>query len=181
MHLQNKKGFTLIEIIVSLAIFSIVMLLVAGTYISLISASADVRTETSAMNNVAAVLSAMSNDIRNGKCKLGQCVSGNSFTFTNSSRNAVMYGATSTVCPSGITNQICKSISGGTAYVLTHTPVKIAKLNFTARTYSSSGTPTAQQTFITITIDGSYTLPHQTQSLHFHFETVVTPRSIYIQ
>ncbi len=175
MSLQNKKGFTLIEIIVSLAIFSIVMVLVAGTYISLISASADVRTSTSAVNNVARVLSTMSNDIRNGECLPNQCNGGgSSFTFTNSAVKKVTY----TVCSS---NQICKSISGVASYALTHTPVIITKLKFVSQKYSSGTTkPIAQQTFVTITIEGSYMLPHQTKALDFYFETTATPSKIYI-
>ena len=178
MYLQNKKGFTLIELIVSLGIFSIVMTLVAGTYFSLISASGDMRTSTSSINNVTFALNSMSYDIRSGSCALGQCGSGNSFTFTNSSRDIVTYK----LCVISPTErQICKSINGGTPYTLTHLPVQIKNITFSSQTYPSSASPQASQTLTTINISGKYQLPHNTKMSNFYLETAVTPRKIYIQ
>ncbi len=177
MHLSHNKGFTLIELIVSLGIFSIVMTLVAGTYFSLISASGDMRTSTSAINNVTFVLNAMSYDIRSGACALGQCGSGNSFTFTNSLGATVTYS----LCTVSLKPQICKKINGGTSYALTHMPVSIQTLSFSSQTYPSTASPKASQTLTTIKISGIYLLPRHTQQTNFHLETVVTPRKIYIQ
>ncbi len=178
MYIRTQKGFTLIELIVSLGIFSIVITLVAGTYFSLISASGNVRTSTSAINNVSFALSAMSYDIRSGTCESGQCGSGDSFLFTNSLSLPVTY---SLCTVSSIKPQICKSINGGTPYALTHAPVYIKKLSFSSKTYTAGASSKASQTLTIIRVGGTYTLPHNTQQRGFHLETVVTPRKIYVQ
>lgn len=178
MYIQNKKGFTLIELIVSLGIFSIVMTLVAGTYFSLISVSTNMRTSTSAINNVTSVLNTMSDDIRNGTCSSGQCSSGTSqLIFTNASDVTVTYS----LCTGKSAGQICKSVGGGASYVLTHSPVNIASLKFVTQNYTSTtGTVSARQKLIIIRIDGKYKSPHNTGYNHFYLETVVTPHKIYI-
>ncbi len=178
MNLPYKKGFTLIELIVSLGIFSIVMTLVASTYFSLISASGNVRTSTSAIDNVSSALNSMVNDIRSGECKLGQCGSGNSFTFTDSGGLIVTYSSCSI---STSKPQICKSVNNGVPYALTHSPVYINTIDFKSQTYSSGVSPKASQTLTTIRVGGEYMLPRHKKSSSFHLETVVTPRKIYIQ
>ena len=63
---NSKKGFTLIEIIVSLAIFSIVALVAVGALIKIVDANKKAQSLKTAINNINYALEAMSRDIRAG-------------------------------------------------------------------------------------------------------------------
>ncbi len=182
MYIQKskQKGFTLIELIVSLGIFGIIMLLVTSTYFMLIAASTDVRTSTGAINNVTSAFNAMADNIRTGSCKSGQCLAGSTFTFTDSTGNDITYSS----CTINSDHQICESINGGASIAMTYTPVLIKKLNFNAYKYSYSSATNSinvKQTFTIINVSGDYILPHSNQPARFYMETAVTPRRIHIQ
>jgi prepilin-type N-terminal cleavage/methylation domain-containing protein len=61
-----KKGFTLIEIIVSLAIFSIVSVIAVGALLKIIDANKKSQSLKTAINNVSFVLESMSRELRVG-------------------------------------------------------------------------------------------------------------------
>ncbi len=75
-----NKGFTLIEIIVSLAIFSIVALVAVGALIKIVDANKKAQSLKTAINNINYALESMSRDIRAGTNYY--CVSTN-FTLGN--------------------------------------------------------------------------------------------------
>lgn len=67
LHIQNSaKGFTLVELMVSLAIFSIVMLISVGTLFTLIDANAKAQALHVATTNLSFALDAMTRDMRTG-------------------------------------------------------------------------------------------------------------------
>lgn len=83
MYKKSKnlnKGFTLIEIIVSLAIFSIVALVAVGALIKIVDANKKAQSLKTAINNVNYALEAISRDVRAGTNYY--CVSTN-FTLAN--------------------------------------------------------------------------------------------------
>lgn len=177
---SKQKGFTLIELIVSLGIFGIIMLLVTSTYFVLIAASTDVRTSTGAINNVTFAFDTMADDIRTGTCKSGQCLAGSTFTFTDSTGDDITYSS----CTINNNHQICESINGGNPIAMTYAPVSIKKINFNAYKYSYSSVANSlnvAQTFTIISVNGNYILPHSNQPTHFYMETAATPRRIHIQ
>lgn len=63
---MNKKGFTLIELMVSITIFSIVMLISVGALLSIIDANRKAQSLKSVMNNLNFALENMSRNIRVG-------------------------------------------------------------------------------------------------------------------
>lgn len=63
---MNKKGFTLIELMVSITIFSIVMLISVGALLSIIDANRKAQSLKSVMNNLNFALESMSRNIRVG-------------------------------------------------------------------------------------------------------------------
>ncbi len=63
---QRQKGFTLIEMIVSLGIFSIVAVVALGALIKIISANKKAQTLQSAMTNLNYALESMSREMRMG-------------------------------------------------------------------------------------------------------------------
>ncbi len=67
-HIQkrNKQGFSLIEIIVSLAIFGIVSTIALGAYLKVMDANAKAQSLKTAVNNLNFALEAVSREIRVG-------------------------------------------------------------------------------------------------------------------
>ncbi len=61
-----KKGFTLIEIIVSLAIFTVVAVVAVGAFLKIIDANKKAQTLQTAMNNINFALESMVREIRVG-------------------------------------------------------------------------------------------------------------------
>lgn len=62
----SNRGFTLIEMLVSLALFTIVITIAVGSFLSLISASKGVQGEQSVMTTLTFVLDSMTREIRTG-------------------------------------------------------------------------------------------------------------------
>ena len=72
----NTRGFSLIELMVALTIFSIVMLVGVGTLLTLIDANGKAQALSSAMTNLSFAFDSMTRNIRTGKDHY--CVSGTS-------------------------------------------------------------------------------------------------------
>ncbi|HQU07705.1 MAG: hypothetical protein B7X04_01725 [Parcubacteria group bacterium 21-54-25] len=167
-HRTTPKGFTLIELIVALGIFSIVMTIAAASYLSVVAATQNVRESTKALDSLATALTEISNEIRDGSCVVGssQCgglgsssnsISTNSFSFTNVDGNTITYCLT----PVGLSGNVVQrvtgsSCSGGTAENITDpSSVNVTNLIFIITSFSkSSGSATATQYWIQIFLAG---------------------------
>jgi prepilin-type N-terminal cleavage/methylation domain-containing protein len=76
-----KQGFTLVEMIVSLAIFSIVVTVSVGALLVLVGTNQQLQGEQSVMTNLSFALDSMTREIRTGGGYY--CVSGSSNVFNN--------------------------------------------------------------------------------------------------
>jgi prepilin-type N-terminal cleavage/methylation domain-containing protein len=97
---EKSKGFTLIELMVSLSIFSIITLAATGSFLVTLNAAKKARALSFAMDNVNYAMESMTRSIRMGTdyvCKTNtisliadpvpsNCASGNSITFTPQER-----------------------------------------------------------------------------------------------
>lgn len=63
---QQKRGFTIIEMLVSLAIFAIVITMSVGTLLVLIAGNQQTQERSSTMSNLSFALDSMTRDIRTG-------------------------------------------------------------------------------------------------------------------
>jgi prepilin-type N-terminal cleavage/methylation domain-containing protein len=63
---SNKSGFTLIEVIVSLALFSVVITIAVGALLILISSNRQLQNEQSVLSNLSFALDSMTREIRTG-------------------------------------------------------------------------------------------------------------------
>lgn len=80
---RRERGFSLVELMVSLSIFSIVMTLSVGTLLVLIDANAKAQALSSAMTNITFALDSMTRNIRTGSNF--HCTSASASTLTTGS------------------------------------------------------------------------------------------------
>jgi len=166
-ELQAKRGFTLVEMIVSVGLLSIVMLVSVGALLALTGANRKAQALQSVMNNLNVALDGMVRSIRMGSnyhCGTGvfigtnnldDCSNGNTvFIFKpfggNPNQWVYRFDTDGTYCG---TNQICKSVDSGTHYVaLTSPEVTIDSMRF----YVQGTTPgDTEQPKAVITVQGT--------------------------
>ena len=89
---MKSRGFTLIEIIVSLAIFSVVAVIAIGALVRVTSANRQAQAIQSGVNNVSFILDSMSRELRVGtgyKCYTGVALNSNNQIPTNLSSSCL--------------------------------------------------------------------------------------------
>ena len=134
---NNSKGFLLIEMIVSVALFSVVMTIGLGSLLSIISANKRSQSFKIVVNNLNLAMETMSKDIRVGtdyNCGSfagGDCVLGDdSFYFISKSGQNIIYRVND--------NVIEKSIDGSGFIGITAPDIIIDNLQFFVLGSSSS-------------------------------------------
>jgi prepilin-type N-terminal cleavage/methylation domain-containing protein len=92
----SHRGFTLLELLVSVALFTIVVTIIMAAYVNLISLDRKARATNDLVSNLSFVVDSMSRSIRTGKnysCAGGtNCPSGGTyFSFTDENCRSVVY------------------------------------------------------------------------------------------
>ena len=88
------RGYTLLELIVSIGIFSIIMLAVTGAYLTLINLERKARAVSDLNSNLAFTIDGMSRTVRTGKnyaCPSGGNGTCSELSFTDSQNQQVTY------------------------------------------------------------------------------------------
>jgi len=142
MKFSIQKGFTLIEMLVSVAIFTFVMLIATSAIFTIVAANKKAESLRSVMDNLNFALESMTRNIRTGSAYsclsggptggvgIGNCTNGESgFEFTsNQSNNAeIQYYLPSSGQNSG---QIMEVQGIGSAVPITASEIKISSLEF---------------------------------------------------
>lgn len=131
---RTRGGYTLIELIVSVGLFSLIMLVITTAYLNLVHLDRTSRATTDVMTNLSFVVESMSREIRAGsgyKCNTNgtNCASpgspGSSFRFTDSRSRTITYTLSN--------GQILEQINSATPVALTDPRITVAKLNFYVR------------------------------------------------
>jgi len=180
MTYYPQKGYTLIELLVSVAIFAIVMLGSTAAYISFINYNRQAQTTATIINSLYFAIDGMARDIRAGyqyQCSGGCTTSGNSqISFTDSTGNCtVTYGT--------LSGAIVRSTSGGgctasqTNAAITDPSISVNSLLFYVR---GSTAHDAVQPMATIVVSGTATVPNSTTVIPFQIETGATQRLLDI-
>ena len=158
---NTVKGFTLVEMMVAVAIFSLVMLVAIGAVLAIVGANKKAQSLTSVINNLNFAFEAMTRDLRTGmdyKCEgqtPGDCTDGGDFVVFTSSQ----YGAEVTYSLDSTTHQIVKTIDNGatiSSSYLTAPEVHIDNLKFYVVDSDgiTSATPNYHQSRILVVING---------------------------
>lgn len=179
--MMKKQGFTLIEMIVAVAVFSMVALISAGSLLAIVDAQAKATALRSAQDGINFSLETMAKEARTGRsfhCGASisdfsptpqDCLSGGpSFTFINNAGQTVTYRANS--------GRLEKILNADTLHplVLTSPEVNITRLTFYVR-----GAPAHDwiQPRATLILNGTAGIKVQLKS-QLNIQTTITQRLI---
>lgn len=183
--MQNKtnknKGFTLVELIVSIGLFTVVTLVAVGALLSIVGVNKKAQSFKSVMNNLNFAVESMSKSMRVGTdyhCGSGgtislpqDCAGGSDyFAFKNSSGAQVVYRLNGT--------QIERSVGGG-GFVGVTAPEVIITENTGLRFYVSGAAenPNNKQPKILILVQGIMSISEKATT-NFSLQTTVSQREI---
>jgi len=173
---SRVRGYTLIELIVSVAIFSIIMLLATSAYLSLINYSRYARAESILMTNLAYAVDEMSRSIRTGtlyQCNGGgDCSGGTSFTFRDDTNTTITYVKDGGALIRCVNHSVGCSASTGTA--VTDPAITLSSLLFYVR---GTGAGDSNQPTVLMTLKGQAAV-QQSAPVSFSFQTSATERLI---
>lgn len=168
--MTHSKGYTLIELMVSVGLFAIIMLLASGSYLMMIGLNRQVQGISTGINNLSFALETMTRTIRTGthySCDADvrtgagfDCSSGTSFFVTNSNGVRVRYDALS------------YAINQNNIPLTDSSSVQITSLTFTA-----IGTAQSDNTQPQVIITVSGTVPGKIPQ-SFTIKTSATMRSL---
>lgn len=193
---KNSKGFTLVEMIVSLGLFTIVLFIATSAFLSVVNADRKSRATRIATDNLNLALEDMMRKIKTGYaygCDAGgDCASGTVFSFTDQIGVNFIYkrGVGSGAIVSGTAFSGCGSAyytstqgcllreEGGTTVpmIATSPEIDITSLKFAVS--GSAVFPNRSQPVVVVTIDGAIgaNLPNTAGRSAFSIQTVVTQR-----
>ncbi len=193
-----SSGFTLVEMIVAVALFAIVMLVCVGSLLSLVAANRKVHALQSVMNNLNVTLDGMTRAIRmgatfdgSGGCTSGlngkDCTGGGTvFSFQPYGTNPSMlntawiykFDTTGSTCGD---HALCRSINGGGTYSrITSTDVTIESVLFYvvgSKTGCDTASPcTPIQPKVVIVIKGTAPVMNSSSKSTFHIQVTAVQR-----
>jgi prepilin-type N-terminal cleavage/methylation domain-containing protein len=189
------RGFTLIELMVSVAIFSVVMVISMGALLAMSNADRKAETVNSVISNLNFAVESMTRNVRTGynyNCggpsSLDCASGGTSFYFTDQDGSTVVYDFNTTASGCGqpanaaTIGCIRRSTNGGSSYLpITAPEVKITAMKFYLRG-SDLGPSDTNQPNVVISIVGYVQLSTSTvvatasQKSEFKIQTSVTQR-----
>lgn len=175
--MNYHRGYTLIELIVSIGLFAVVMLLSSGAYLLMIGLSRQAQGIATGIDNLAFATEVMARDIRTGTAYncggLGDCPGGaSSFSFTDSNGVIVSYAHGTQQGSGGVVGDITKD-----GIPLTDPSVDVSSLTF----YTAAGSSQTarqgdyQQPHVTIVVSGTVTYAAG-KAEEFSIETGATMR-----
>ena len=178
--MPKNKGFTLIEIIVSVAIFVIVMTIAIGAVLSAVDANRKAQSISAVINNLNIAVEGMVRDLRTGKNYAMVSTCGSSepnycISFEDKAGRRVEY---SLIQPSGENGNIQKNVVGSTDEYdegrITSDEVNIEEAEFNLKGNGKGDGPER----ILVRLKG-YAGAGKTRS-DFNIQTVVTSRTLDI-
>lgn len=172
---KKNKGFTLIEMLVAVAIFSIVLVISMGAILTIIDANRKAQTLSSVMNNLNFALESMTRTIKTG---VDPSLSGGVLTVDaidltsgNFSRREVSFRLDETDGQ----GQIVRQVGSGSWIPITSDEVDIDQLSF-----SQFGDGDFNQPKTVIFIEGTVSIASNIQSV-FKIQTSISQRRLDIQ
>jgi prepilin-type N-terminal cleavage/methylation domain-containing protein len=178
---MKKRGFTLVELIVSLGIFAIVMTLAAGGYLLIISVNREAQTLATGVNNLSYVLEYMARTVRTGTQYY--CNAPATYMQLSGTQDCLATPGTSLGVIDQNGNPQIFSLSGGAINKngtrITDTAITVDKLNFYVRgsaPQSSGFSGSTVQPMVFIVIQGTVSAGAGKPSRTFNMQTTALMR-----
>ena len=179
MTTSSQRGYSLLELIVSLGIFSMVMLVVTGAYITLISLDRQARANNQLAASLSFAVESMARSMRtgteyacNGNLSVPNCVSGGaSISFIDSQNQTITYRLKDDGSIGQCTGSPC---TDATAVSLTDSRIDIETIRFYVR---GVGVGDSAQPRVTFVITGTMTTEGG-ETTSFSIQTGATQRLI---
>ena len=175
---QHTKGFTLVELLVSIGLFSVVLTVALGAILTIADSNKKTRTLMSVMNNLNFAVDSMTRSFKAGEVyNIINVVYDSNKCFQTREQN---YDASGTrLVAYCITNgRLTKSINGGTPVPLTSSDVEITNGRFEIFNAEVSATP-PQQPQLVIVLEGEVKISEKIKS-KFSIHTSVSQRLLNI-
>jgi prepilin-type N-terminal cleavage/methylation domain-containing protein len=183
IHNKNKRGFTLVEMIVSIGLFTIVLFIATNAFLTIVNADRKSRSVRVATDNLNLTLEDMSRRIKTGSmyfcgtasagvndCALG----GTTFSFTGQDGLRAIYSFNTTE------HSIHREISGGASMRVTSPEITITGLKFIVQGSAlgpSAGGSDYNQPYVVILVDGKLSAGPSASNTTFKIQTAVTQRA----
>lgn len=161
---NRKRGFTLIELMVAVSIFTMVVTISMTAIFTVVDANKKAQSLKSVMNNLNFALETMTRTIKTGQIN---SVNPNSITITDQSGNLIVYGFVAG--GSGTNGKINKCV-GGDCENLVAPEVDITKLEFKGVHIGGGGQP-----MVVLVVKGTTKLSERVSS-NFSIQTTITQR-----
>jgi prepilin-type N-terminal cleavage/methylation domain-containing protein len=172
---MKRGGYTLVELVIAVGLFSVVMLLATGAYLMMIGINQQTQGVATGINSLSFALETMTRNIRTGgsySCgialDLGDCSSGEtSFSFKNENGATITYSLTSSA--------IQQRIETVVSTLTDPSSVTISSLKFYV---TGTGTPPSdlKQARVTIVVSGTVSAGEAKPKKYFTIETGATMR-----
>jgi len=175
---QKNKGFTLVELMVSLGLFAVVMTMSASAVLTILAANARSQSSSSVMTNLNIALESMTRDIRTGTTytcnELTTCAESSSFSLVTQDGKDVTYAL------DGTTKSITKTVDAGDSISITATPeITITNLKFYGSGFlpCDTGCGDVDQPLVRIVVQGEAGVKDNLKT-HFDIQTSVSQRAL---
>jgi prepilin-type N-terminal cleavage/methylation domain-containing protein len=168
---EKKGGFTLIEMLVSVALFTVVLTVTLGAILTIIDANRKARSLMSVMGNLNFAVDSITRSVKTGTnisvTSGGNCVSVDQIDYNGTDLDGI---ERATYCLDGST--LTKRIESGTPLPLTSPDVDIDYLKFT-----EAGTAVGEQPRLGIRMEGTVRVSPRVSS-SFTIQTSVSQRQL---
>ena len=166
-YLQKHKGFTLIEMMVSVSIFAIVMLISMGAILTIIDANRKSRTLTSVMNNISFAFDSITRTVKsgtdpktynNGK-EISVCAIDVNAPVNSFARVLIRYRLKNDAIERCVTSSCTTACNEGDFFPITAPEVRVRNLGFNimangSSMYNDTPVPPGYHPRVLIMIDG---------------------------
>lgn len=183
--IKNKKqtGFTLIEMMVSIALFSIVMTASIGSILVISDSNKKARSLMSVMTNLNFAVDSITRSFKTGEIKgtiqLSDCITTNEISYSELSITEEFKKRSVTYCfePKNVTTNTNGRITKQAQGQANATPITSPDVDIKYLEFDLTGTNLKQQPILTITMEGTVKVSPKISS-NFSLQTSVSQRKL---
>lgn len=168
---QPMRGYTLLEMIVSVGLFSVVMLVATAAYLTLISMDRQTRATSDLMTNMSFAVDSMTRSIRTGTDFCTATCAPSKFSFIDSEGRTIIYTLDN--------GQIMRQIDGATPLAITDPRIKVDATNgLRFYVWGEAAGAGDGQPRVVFTVKGSITPDSNQEAVEFVVQGGATQRAI---